>query len=58
VVADPYQIPVQPDAPAGTLVLSVGMYNLYTMVRLPVSDPDGTAIGDAIDIASIEAKSP
>jgi len=58
VVADPYQIPVQPDAPAGTLVLSVGMYDLYTMVRLPVSDPDGTAIGDAIDIASIEAKSP
>ena len=58
VVADPYQIPVRSDAPAGTLVLRVGMYDLYTMTRLPASDRNGTAIGDAIDIASIEVKSP
>jgi len=54
VIADPYQIPLSDDTPAGPLILHVGMYDLQTMTRLPVLDKDGTIIGDSIAIARIE----
>jgi hypothetical protein len=54
VIADPYQIPVSPDAPAGPLTLQVGMYDRRTMLRLPVLDESGTVAGDAIEVVEIE----
>jgi hypothetical protein len=54
VIADPYQIPLSDDTPAGPLILHIGMYDLQTMTRLPVLDKDGTIIGDSIAIAEIE----
>jgi hypothetical protein len=41
IVVDPYEITVTDDAPPGTYVLEVGMYDPATMVRLPVSSPTG-----------------
>ena len=43
VIADPYQIPVSADAPAGPVELRVGMYDIQTMLRLPVFDANGQA---------------
>ncbi len=40
-VADPYDIPVAADAEPGVYVLEVGMYDLLTGERLPVSGPPG-----------------
>jgi hypothetical protein len=54
VIADPYQIPLSDDTPAGPLMLHIGMYDLQTMTRLPILDRDGTVIGDSIAIAEIE----
>jgi 4-amino-4-deoxy-L-arabinose transferase-like glycosyltransferase len=54
VVADPYQIPLSDDAPAGPLTLRVGMYDLLEMTRLPVLDESGTLTGDSVAVAEIE----
>jgi hypothetical protein len=54
VIADPYQIPVSADAPAGALDLYVGMYDLQTMVRLPVLDIDGEIAGDRIRLSTVK----
>jgi hypothetical protein len=54
VVVDAYEIPLSEDAPAGPLSLYVGMYDRVSMVRLPVLDEEGTAVGDAVMIAHIE----
>jgi len=40
-VTDPYEISIASDAPAGTYTLEVGMYDLVTGERLPVSGPPG-----------------
>jgi hypothetical protein len=58
VVQDPYQIPVSVDAPAGSLTLHVGMYDLQSMLRLPLHDADGQVIGDHIEITGIEVTQP
>jgi hypothetical protein len=58
VIADPYQIPVSADAPAGPIVLRVGMYDIQTMLRLPVIDANGQAAGDHIDLITIEVTRP
>jgi len=47
-VIDEYEIDVRDDTPAGEYVIETGMYDLATMARLPVSDAEGTAIGDRI----------
>ena len=54
VVADSYEIPLSEDAPAGPLSLYVGMYDRLNMVRLPVLDEEGTTVGDAVIVATIE----
>jgi 4-amino-4-deoxy-L-arabinose transferase-like glycosyltransferase len=52
VIADPYQVPVAADAPAGPLAVQVGMYDRWTMTRLPV---DG---GDTITLLEVKVTSP
>lgn len=54
VVADPYQIPVNPDAPAGPLELWSGMYDALTTARLAVRDENGQVIGDHIVLTGID----
>jgi hypothetical protein len=58
VVADPYQIPVPADTPTGPLELRVGMYDLTTMIRLPVRDVGGSTVGDHVAVTEIEVASP
>ncbi len=58
IVVDPYQIPVSPDAPPGRVDLHVGMYDLHTMIRLPVHDENGQAIGDHVAVVEIEVIEP
>jgi hypothetical protein len=47
-VVDEYEIPVQEDAPPGVYLIETGMYDLSTMLRLPVQKTDGEVIGDRI----------
>jgi hypothetical protein len=56
VVRDEYTIPIDPLTPAGELPLLVGMYSLETEERLPVRDPDGVPIGDAIPLAVVTVR--
>jgi len=49
IVPDEYPLQLPPDAPLGTYQLLVGMYDLTTGLRLPIS-LDGQVIGDAIDL--------
>lgn len=49
IMADDYQLQLPPDAPLGTYQLLVGMYDLTTGQRLPIS-VDGQVIGDTIDL--------
>lgn len=51
VIADPYLIRVDADAPPGSYVVEVGMYGLVDGVRLAVAKE-----GDAIRLAEIEVK--
>jgi hypothetical protein len=53
VVADRYQVPVAADAPAGTLEIRVGMYDLQGMTRLPVHEENGAVVGDSVVAATI-----
>jgi len=47
-VVDEYEIPVQPDTPPGEYLLEAGMYDLTTMLRLPIVDSEGAVLGDRI----------
>jgi hypothetical protein len=47
VIADEYEITVDPDAPAGEYQIEVGMYSLETMERLPVFDTEGKQVPGA-----------
>ena len=58
VIADPYQIPLSADAPAGPVELRVGMYNRHTMLRLPVYDANGQIAGDHVTLTTIEVIRP
>ncbi len=52
-IADPYRIPIRADAPTGPVPLTVGMYDLATMQRLPVTAPDGTPVGDSVYLTDV-----
>jgi len=58
VIADPYRIPVDPEAPPGIYTIEVGMYGLVDGVRLPVTGPEGALSGGAINLTTIEIQSP
>jgi len=47
-VVDVHEIPIRDDAPPGQYLIETGMYDLATMIRLPVLDAQGTVIGDRI----------
>jgi hypothetical protein len=44
---DPYEIRLDPDAPAGDYRVEVGWYLLATMQRLQILDAAGHTIGDS-----------
>lgn len=52
-VRDEYRLPVKPDAPAGTYLIEIGMYDQQTGARLPIADARGNAIGDRIILQRI-----
>jgi hypothetical protein len=54
VVEDGYRLPVDPDTPAGTYQIVVGMYDGLSGARLPVFDAAGEALGDAITLQRVE----
>jgi hypothetical protein len=56
IVVDEYGIPVDADAPPGSYVIEVGMYDPETMARLPVSDPGGT-FGDRVLLGRVTVTS-
>jgi hypothetical protein len=49
-VVDQYEIGVQEDAPPGEYVIETGMYDLSTMLRLPVLNEEGAVVGDRISL--------
>jgi hypothetical protein len=54
VVADTYELTVDPSAPPGSHPLEVGLYQLETAQRLPVHDADGRLVPeDRIQLPSI-----
>jgi hypothetical protein len=53
IVADEYTLAIQLDAPPGTYVVEVGMYDPGTMQRLPVQDPTG-ATGDRVLLGQLQ----
>jgi hypothetical protein len=59
IIADPYTIPLAPDAPPGRYRLEVGMYNLATGARLPVLGPDGVHVPqDRILLGTVDVTGP
>lgn len=57
-IVDPYRIPIKEYAPPGSVPLTVGMYNLATMQRLPVSRANGTSDGDSVHLTNVVIKVP
>jgi hypothetical protein len=53
VVTDRYEIPLDPEAPAGEYKVEIGMYDPATMERLSVFDPRGEQQGDSILLATV-----
>jgi hypothetical protein len=47
-VADEYEITVHADTPPGEYLIETGMYDLTTMLRLPIVDSEGATLGDRI----------
>jgi 4-amino-4-deoxy-L-arabinose transferase-like glycosyltransferase len=57
-IADPYRIPINSDAALGSVPLTIGMYDLVTMKRLPVTAPDGAPAGDSVYLTDVEIREP
>lgn len=57
-ITDPYRIPIRGDAPPGSVPLTIGMYNLATMQRLPVLTSDGLPAGDSVYLTDVIIQSP
>lgn len=56
--ADPYRIPIRTDAPPGPVPMTIGMYNLATMERLPVLSSRHEPTGDTVYLTDIDIRSP
>jgi hypothetical protein len=56
VVADPYAIKVDADAPSGTHAIEIGLYVPETGQRLPVLDAAGQVTGDRILVSEVEVE--
>jgi hypothetical protein len=57
-VIDPYRIPIRDDAQPGSVPLTIGMYDLVTMQRLPVSISGESPAGDSVYLTDVEIRSP
>lgn len=57
-ILDRYRIPIAPEAAPGAYTLLVGLYDPETEERLPVFAADGTALGDAIQLATVRVQGP
>ncbi len=55
---DPYTLTVAPDTPPGTYTLLVGIYDAKTHDRFPVFAADGSPLGDAIYLTTVEVVAP
>jgi hypothetical protein len=53
IIADRYSIPLAGDARPGTYALLIGMYDREADVRLPITTPDGTPVGDSLGIDEV-----
>ncbi|NLV74052.1 MAG: hypothetical protein GXY52_05150 [Chloroflexi bacterium] len=56
VVRDAYYLTIPPDTPPGNYRVLVGMYELESGTRLPITGPDGTAIGDHVELSTVCVK--
>jgi len=54
VIADLYEITVDPEAPKGEYVVEIGMYAAATMKRLPVYDDQGASQGERALLESVQ----
>ena len=54
VVADPYEIAVDSEAPEGEYVVEIGMYDAATMKRLPVYDDLGASQGEKVLLEPVQ----
>jgi hypothetical protein len=54
VVADPYAIPIDADAPPGEHAIEIGLYVAETGLRLPVLDAAGQVTGDRILVSEVQ----
>jgi 4-amino-4-deoxy-L-arabinose transferase-like glycosyltransferase len=53
VIADPYDVSVQPDAPPGLYVIQIGMYQAETGERLPIINQKGQVVNDRVLLGEI-----
>ena len=53
IIADRYYIPLAADARPGTYTMLIGMYDRERDVRLPITTPDGTPVGDSLGIDEV-----
>jgi 4-amino-4-deoxy-L-arabinose transferase-like glycosyltransferase len=53
-IADPYDVPIQPDTPPGVYQIEIGLYQPITGQRLAVLDEEGRRIEDRILLQGIE----
>jgi len=54
VVTDRCQIQINSEAPSGSYVLEVGLYNAVSGVRLALVDAQGQVLGNRILLSSVE----
>ncbi|HID62228.1 MAG TPA: hypothetical protein EYP49_05735 [Anaerolineae bacterium] len=53
VIADHYDVSIQPDAPPGLYVIEIGMYQAETGQRLPIINRKGQVVGDRVLLGEV-----
>jgi len=57
-VPDPHMLTIRADAELGVLPIWVGIYDIGTRHRLPVTDTQGTPVGDTLQLTQIRVGQP
>jgi len=57
IIVDSYRIPIDPQAPAGSYTIAIGMYGLVDGIRLPVQGGGGTVTDNAVHLAIVVVSS-
>jgi uncharacterized membrane protein len=55
-VVDDYDLAIKPDAPPGSYVVEIGLYDPQNGARLPVVDANGAPAGDRVVLATVQLK--